>query len=792
MNFMSRLKQAKQYRELRPYEKKVQLINKQEEKMAKLSDEELRNKTDEFKQLLAEGKTINDIVVEAFAVVREASKRVLGLRHYDVQLIGGLTLLDGNVAEMATGEGKTLVASLPSYLVALEGKGVHVITVNEYLAVRDCELIGQVHQFLGLTVGLNIPLMSNLAKQDAYKCDITYGVGTEFGFDFLRDNTVSHIDQKVQRPYHFAIIDEIDSVLIDEARTPLIIAGKTKPSDRLYGVCASMIKSFKEDVDYTFHRELKMVNFTDEGLNKCEKIFGVENLFLLEHAALFHSLLQALRAQVLFERDVDYIVEDNEVKLVDMNTGRIMEGRSLSDGLHQAIEAKEGLPNTEENKTHASITVQNYYRMYPKLSGMTGTAKSDQKELQNVYNLNVIQIPTNRPSIRKDHEDIVYLTIDEKYKRIAEEVLKRHKKGQPILIGTTSILKSEEIAKLLDEHQLRYQLLNAKSVEQEAKLISLAGQKDQITIATNMAGRGTDIMLGEGVAEIGGLYVIGTERNESLRIDNQLKGRAGRQGDPGESQFIISLEDPLFIRYGEDIIERAKKNIKHDETGLITSKSIHKTVEAVQATSEGLQQSFRDFNLNLEEVINDQRKVIYELRDNVLKEDNILSFFKKQTEDIPLSFIEHFCPAEEEYDNWKIDELESALENILLSDINIPKEVDDYEELQRIVKAIVDEHEEVISQYEENDSIQDSVRGIGLFVIDTLWTKHLGTMEQFKQGIGIRQYQQISPLDIFKKEGYAFFESMYNDLQYDIARRIKGLLESIMKKEEELKSSAND
>jgi len=788
---MNRFQKAKQYRELKPYEKKVRLINKQEKVMEQLSDDELRQKTDVFKQQLADGKKLNDIVIEAFAVVREAAKRVLGLRHYDVQLIGGLTLLDGNVSEMATGEGKTLVASLPSYVVALQGKGVHIITVNEYLASRDCELIGQVHEFLGLTVGLNVPMMSNEDKQKAYMCDITYGVGTEFGFDFLRDNTVSSVEQKVQRPYHFAIIDEVDSVLIDEARTPLIIAGKTKPSDRLYGVCSNVIKSFTEDVDYTFHRELKMVNFTDEGLNKCEKVFGVDNLFLLDHAALFHSLLQALRAQVLFERDVDYIIEDEEIKLVDMNTGRIMEGRSLSDGLHQAIEAKEGLPNTEENKTHASITIQNYYRMYPTLSGMTGTAKSDQRELQDVYNLDVVQIPTNRPSIREDNEDIVYLTMDNKYERITSEVIERHEKGQPILIGTTSILKSEEIAKQLDQHALKYQLLNAKSVEQEAKLISLAGQKDQITIATNMAGRGTDIMLGEGVAELGGLFVIGTERNESLRIDNQLKGRAGRQGDPGASQFIISLEDPLFIRYGEDILERSKKRLKSEADGRITSKSIHKVVQAVQATSEGLQQSFRDFNLNLEEVINDQRKVIYELRDNVLTVENALAFFKKQTEHIPHTFIEHFCPAETDPEDWAIDELQDALENILLSDVSLPDTIDDVEVLNKQVTAIWEAHDEIVTNYEANESIQDSVRGTGLFVIDTLWTKHLGTMEQFKQGIGIRQYQQDNPLDIFKKEGYTFFEAMYNDLQYDIARRLKGLLENVIKKEQALKQLAD-
>lgn len=788
MSVVDKLKRSKQIRELRAYYRTIDKINKLEPEFEQLTDEDLKNKTESLRQLVRDGKKLKDLAVEAFATVREASKRVLGLRHYDVQLLGGLVLLEGKISEMATGEGKTLVASLASYLIALEGKGVHIITVNDYLAQRDKELIGQIHEFLGLTVGLNIPGMSTTEKQTAYKCDITYGVGTEFGFDYLRDNTVPSLNQKVQRPYHYAIVDEVDSVLIDEAETPLIIAGKTKPSDRLYNVCANVIKTLKEKEDYTFDQELKVVNFTENGLNKCEKVFGIKNLFELEHSSLFHSLLQALRARVLFERDVDYIVAKGEIQLVDMNTGRIMEGRSLSDGLHQAIESKEGLVNTEENKTHASITVQNYYRMYPTLAGMTGTAKTDENELRKVYRLDVVQIPTNKPSQRDDQEDLVFLTREQKYERLVAEVKKRHETGQPILIGTTSILKSEEVAKCLDDHGLKYQLLNAKSVEQEAKLISLAGQKDQITIATNMAGRGTDVMLGDGVAELGGLHVIGTERNESRRIDDQLKGRSGRQGDPGSSQFIISLEDYLFIRYAVDELKHIQPKLKSDDKGQIISANVHKLVDSAQKISEGIRQSFREYNLNLEDVINDQRKVIYTFRDKMLESGDTLSFLLKQIEELPDQFISHFCNEDVLPEEWNLQALEDSLNNILLSDVSIAdKNYQTVEEVKQAVQDKMNEHLEQMKAYEDHQQVQDAVRGIGLFIVDTLWKKHLDTMGQFKQGIGIRQYQQDNPLDLFKKEGYALFESMYKDLRYEIATRLKGFIRSMIEREEEQK-----
>ncbi|WP_010095215.1 accessory Sec system translocase SecA2 [Ornithinibacillus scapharcae] len=790
MDIISRIKQNESFREVKKYYALVEKINNLENEYEALSDDELKGKTIEFRNRLEKGETIHDLTVEAFATVREASKRVLGMRHFDVQLLGGIVLLHGNISEMATGEGKTLVASLPSYLVALEGKGVHVITVNDYLAQRDRDIVGQIHEFLGLKVGLNIPGLGTQEKQAAYNCDITYGVGTEFGFDYLRDNTVNELSQKVQRPYHYAIIDEIDSVLIDEAKTPLIIAGKDKPSGRLYKVCASVIKSLKEEEDYTYDLELKTVNFTEKGLNKCEKVFGIPNLFDLEHSSLFHSLLQALRARVLYKRDVDYIVEDGEIKLVDMNTGRIMEGRSLSNGLHQAIESKEGLVNTEENKTMALITVQNYYRMYPLLSGMTGTAKTEESELRETYGMNVVQIPSNKPNQRVDMSDRVFMTKEQKYDFLLKEVKERHQTGQPILIGTTSILQSEEVAKLLDREQLEYQLLNAKSVQQEAKLISLAGQKDRITIATNMAGRGTDIMLGEGVAELGGLHVIGTERNESRRIDNQLKGRSGRQGDPGSTQFIISVEDYLFIRYAADELERMKPKFKANEIGEITSSNVHKFVETAQKISEGIHYQFREYNLKLENVTNKQRDIVYQLRDKLLEEENAIQFVMKQTADLPKKLIQTFCEEDSLPEEWDLERLSEELNKISLVPFQLEeKEFQSDEELIDFVKDHFKQNLEELSQYEDNEEIQMNAKGVVLFVIDTLWKKHLDTMNQLKEGIGIRQYQQEDPVQLYEKEGYKLFETLFNDIEYEIATRLIILIHRANEKEDNSENS---
>ncbi|WP_163539771.1 accessory Sec system translocase SecA2 [Gracilibacillus sp. YIM 98692] len=768
MKLLTKWKELKYKQQLKKYERTVQKINALEEHFSTLTDEELHHKTYEFKERLAAGETVDALKNEAFATVREASKRVLGLRHYDVQLIGGLVLLEGNISEMATGEGKTLVASLPSYLRALEGKGVHVITVNEYLARRDCELIGQIHEFLGLTVGLNVPGMDPTAKKQAYQADITYGIGTEFGFDFLRDNMAYSSSQKVQRPYHYAIIDEVDSVLIDEAKTPLIVAGKTKLSENLHQVCAKLVKNFKENTHFTYDIELKTVNFTEEGITKIEKTFAIDNFYDLEHRALNHYMNQALRARVLFERDVDYIVEDSEIKLVDMNTGRIMEGRSLSDGLHQALEAKEGLKVTEENKAQALVTVQNYYHMYPITAGMTGTAKTEESEFQKVYGMDVISIPTNKPVIRDDQEDMIFWAKEDKYKYLVDEVKTRHEKGQPILIGTTSIIQSETVASYLDKAGLDYHLLNAKSVEKEVQLISLAGQKGQITIATNMAGRGTDIMLGEGVAELGGLHVIGTERHESRRIDNQLKGRAGRQGDPGSSQFIISFEDELVKRFGQDVMERQEEKIETNDLGLILNKQAHEWIDTIQKISEGGHYQFREFNFQLEEVVNDQRKVIYQLRDQLLTTDEVKETIGTYIDEVIEQQIERYIDPELLPNEWNMKGLLGWLDEALFVHVPQDRHFEDYEELKGFVQEQVAEHKEIYAELGDHPKVEEQIRKGALMFIDQNWTSHLEEMGRLKDGISMRSYQQEDPIQIYKKEGYVLFEWMFNQTKMQI------------------------
>jgi preprotein translocase subunit SecA len=764
-------------RRLKKYRKLVEQINALEPQIEKLTDQELQAKTVYFKEQLASGKSIDDIKVEAFAVVREAAKRILGMRHFDVQLIGGLVLAEGNIAEMATGEGKTLVASLPSYLRALEGKGVHVITVNDYLAKRDRNLIGQIHEFLGLTVGLNLPMMSPEEKRQAYQADITYGIGTEFGFDYLRDNMVYQLSDKVQRPYHYAIIDEIDSVLIDEAKTPLIIAGKMQSSPELHYIAARLAKRFQRDVDYTYDEETKATSLTDTGIEKVEKAFGVDNLYDLQHQTLYHYVIQALRAHVIFERDVDYIVRDGKVLLVDMFTGRIMEGRTLSDGLHQAIEAKEGLEITEENKTQASITIQNYFRMYPILSGMTGTAKTEEKEFQHVYGMDVISIPTNRPKIRVDLPDNVYATKHDKYVAVVKEVKKRHEKGQPVLIGTTSILQSEKLAEYLDQENLPYELLNAKTVEQEAELIAQAGQRGRITIATNMAGRGTDIILGEGVAELGGLHVIGTERHESRRIDNQLKGRAGRQGDPGSSQFFISLEDDMFRRFAKEETEKLKQKLKTDETGRILNKDIHEFVDKVQRIVEGANFSMREYNLKLDDVINEQRNVVYHIRDKVLKENDRLALIIPMIQSACNQLIEKYCSEEQIPEEWDLEALAAELSNLMYPEqISFTRPLEDMDEVKEQVNRVLDSYIHHLENWKEHEELQTTLKQVMLITIDQNWIKHLENMTRLKEGIGMRYYQQEDPMRLYQKEGFELFTMMYNTIEREISFHLSQLI----------------
>ncbi|MEM5681867.1 accessory Sec system translocase SecA2 [Bacillus paranthracis] len=776
LNSVKKLLGDSQKRKLKKYEQLVQEINNLEEKLSDLSDEELRHKTITFKNMLRDGKTVDDIKVEAFAVVREAAKRVLGLRHYDVQLIGGLVLLEGNIAEMPTGEGKTLVSSLPTYVRALEGKGVHVITVNDYLAKRDKELIGQVHEFLGLKVGLNIPQIDPAEKKLAYEADITYGIGTEFGFDYLRDNMAASKDEQVQRPYHFAIIDEIDSVLIDEAKTPLIIAGKKSSSSDLHYLCAKVIKSFQDTLHYTYDAETKSASFTEDGITKIEDLFDIDNLYDLEHQTLYHYMIQALRAHVAFQCDVDYIVHDEKILLVDIFTGRVMDGRSLSDGLHQALEAKEGLEITEENQTQASITIQNFFRMYPALSGMTGTAKTEEKEFNRVYNMEVMPIPTNRPIIREDKKDVVYVTADAKYKAVREDVLKHNKQGRPILIGTMSILQSETVARYLDEANITYQLLNAKSAEQEADLIATAGQKGQITIATNMAGRGTDILLGEGVHELGGLHVIGTERHESRRVDNQLKGRAGRQGDPGSSQFFLSLEDEMLKRFAQEEVEKLMKSLKTDETGLILTSKVHDFVNRTQLICEGSHFSMREYNLKLDDVINDQRNVIYKLRNNLLQEDTnmieiIIPMIDHAVEAISKQYlVEGMLPEE-----WDFASLTVSL-NEILSVENMPSlsanNVHSPEDLQSVLKETLSLYKERVNELDSHTDLQQSLRYVALHFLDQNWVNHLDAMTHLKEGIGLRQYQQEDPTRLYQKEALDIFLYTYGNFEKEMCRYV--------------------
>ncbi|MBH0173793.1 preprotein translocase subunit SecA [Fictibacillus sp. 23RED33] len=731
-------------------------INALEQAYEKLSDIEIQNKTKELKDRIHNQK--DDIRAEAFALVREASKRVLGQRHYDVQLLGGLVLIEGNISEMQTGEGKTLVASLPSFYLALYGKGVHVITVNEYLAKRDFETIGRIHEYLGLSVGLNISQLEATEKQQAYQADITYGTGNEFGFDYLRDHMVQDSSEKVQRALSYAIIDEIDSILIDEARTPLIIANKSNLSAGLFKIVAMIVSSFQEKVDYELYKDTKQIVLLDSGAEKIEKAFGLSNLYEAEHQLLFHMVTQSLRAHFIMRNDVDYIVKEEKVQLVDSFTGRIMEGRTYSEGLHQAIEAKEGIEVKEENNTQASVTIQNYFRLYTHLCGMTGTAYTERGEFWNTYGINVVIIPTNKTRARIDLEDMIY--IDNKFKNqcLLEEVTKYNRIGKPVLIGTTSIEQSEEISELLTKNGLKHQLLNAKSEELEAGMIALAGQKGHIMIATNMAGRGTDILLGEGVAELGGLHIIGTQRHESRRIDNQLRGRAGRQGDPGTTQFIVSLEDDLLKGYDKDELQKYMKKVKADDKGRITTPSINKFMDKVQESTEGIYASSRSHLLKLDDVLNAQRKRVYEQR-NILLESS-------EPEILLVQLMENYLKAEtDEFltsvkDNH-IEEAKQAFNESVLQILPIANI--DREEIEHLDK--IELHEMVEDAFqpiktfilEETDNVM-AYRSIMLRLLDSLWIEHLEKMERLKEGIHLQSYGQEDPYRTFEKEGFYLFQ----------------------------------
>lgn len=762
--------------------------------MAQLSDDELRQKTEEFKARLEKGETLDDLLVEAFAVVREAAKRVLGMYPYKVQLMGGIALHEGNIAEMKTGEGKTLTATMPVYLNALTGKGVHVVTVNEYLASRDATEMGKLYQFLGLSVGLNLTNMSREEKQAAYNADITYGTNNEFGFDYLRDNMVLYKEHMVQRPLHYAIIDEVDSILIDEARTPLIISGTAQKPTKLYIQANAFVRTLKRDVDYTYDEKTKSVQLTEEGMNKAERAFGIDNLFDLKHVTLNHHINQALRAHVVMQRDVDYVVEDGKIVIVDPFTGRLMRGRRYSDGLHQAIEAKEGLEIQNESMTLATITFQNYFRMYEKLAGMTGTAKTEEEEFRNIYNMQVVVIPTNKPVIRDDRPDLIYRTMEGKFRAVVEDIAERHAKGQPVLVGTVSIETSELLSSMLTKRGIRHNVLNAKNHAKEAEIIAQAGQKGAVTIATNMAGRGTDIKLGEGVRELGGLAVIGTERHESRRIDNQLRGRSGRQGDPGVSQFYLSLEDELMRRFGSENMMAMMDRLGMDDSQPIQSKIVSKAVESAQKRVEGNNFDARKQLLQYDDVLREQREIIYRQRFQVLDSENLRDIVEKMIQSVIERVVRTHTPDEEMPEEWNVQAIVDYVQANLLPEgdvtINDLRGKDPEEMIEFIwnkVRARYDEKESRIPA----EQMREFERVIVLRAVDMKWMEHIDAMEQLRQGIHLRAYGQIDPLREYQMEGYAMFEAMIASIEEEVARYImKAEIESNLERQEVAKGEA--
>ncbi|EOH99411.1 protein translocase subunit secA [Enterococcus haemoperoxidus ATCC BAA-382] len=742
--------------------------------IAALSDEDLKAKTEEFKARYKKGETLDQLLPEAFAVVREAAKRVLGLYPYHVQLMGGIVLHDGNIPEMRTGEGKTLTATMPVYLNALTGEGVHVVTVNEYLATRDSDEMGELYNFLGLTVGLNINSKTSEEKRDAYNCDITYSTNNELGFDYLRDNMVVYRNQMVQRPLNYAIVDEVDSILIDEARTPLIISGQAEKSTALYTRTDNFVKRLKEEEDYKIDVQSKTISLTEAGIEKAEENFGLENLYDIENTALTHHMDQALRANFIMLRDIDYVVQDGKVLIVDQFTGRIMDGRRYSDGLHQAIEAKEGVEIEDETKTMATITFQNYFRMYKKLAGMTGTAKTEEEEFREIYNIQVFQIPTNRPIIRDDRADLLYPTLQSKFKAVVQDIKERYHNGQPVLVGTVAVETSELLSELLNKEKVPHEVLNAKNHFKEAEIIMNAGQKGAVTIATNMAGRGTDIKLGLGVVELGGLAVIGTERHESRRIDNQLRGRAGRQGDPGVSQFYLSLEDDLMKRFGSERIKAFLDRMNIEESdAVIQSKMLSKQVESAQKRVEGNNYDTRKNVLQYDDVMREQREVIYAQRQEVIMEDKeltetLLNMVKRTITRV----VDSHTQLEKE--NWNLDGIVDFASSTLVHEDSISKadlEGKSPEEIKTyLVKRAQEVYDIKVEQLNGPEQILEFQKVVILRVVDTKWTDHIDAMDQLRQSVGLRAYGQNNPLVEYQTEGYNMFEEMIGAIEYEVTR----------------------
>ncbi|MEJ6348203.1 preprotein translocase subunit SecA [Holzapfeliella sp. He02] len=740
-----------------------------------LSDEQLQQKTPELKQKLESGKTLDDILPEAFATVREAAKRVLGLYPYHVQIMGGIALHEGNISEMRTGEGKTLTATMPVYLNALSGKGVHVVTVNEYLSSRDATEMGELYKWLGLTVGLNLNQMSSDEKREAYNADITYSTNSELGFDYLRDNMVVYKEQRVQRPLNFAVVDEVDSVLIDEARTPLIISGPVENSTINYVRADKFVKTLKEEDDYTIDWPTKTISLTEDGIRKAEETFNLSNLYDIENTVLNHHIDQALRANYTMLHDIDYVVDDGKVMIVDQFTGRVMEGRRYSDGLHQAIEAKENVKIENESKTMANITYQNLFRMYAKLSGMTGTAKTEQEEFREIYNMQVITIPTNREVQRNDLPDLLYPTLESKFSAVVKDIKARHQKGQPVLVGTVAVESSELLSRMLAKENIPHAVLNAKNHFKEAEIITNAGQRGAVTIATNMAGRGTDIKLGPGVKEVGGLAVIGTERHESRRIDNQLRGRSGRQGDPGETRFYLSFEDDLMKRFGSERVKAFLDRISgDDEDKVIESRLLTRQVEVAQKRVEGNNYDTRKQTLQYDDVLREQREVIYSQRMQVIEEridlKPILMPMVYRTIEQQVNLY-----AQGNVSDWNTDALKDFAVNSLASEEVVSQinfsELKDADAVQKCLRELADEsYAQKAQDLPDPQQFLEFEKVVILRVVDDRWTDHIDAMEQLRQSIGLRGYGQLNPLVEYQEEGFKMFEEMIGNIEYDVTR----------------------
>lgn len=762
-------------RQVKKNEKLVDQIEALASDMQKLSDDGLRAKTEDFKQRYQKGESLDDLLVEAFAVIREASTRVLHMTPYPVQLLGAIALHQGNIAEMKTGEGKTLVGTLAVYLNALSGKGVHVVTVNEYLARRDCEQMGELFQFLGLTVGLNASDLSKEEKREAYLADVTYSTNNELGFDYLRDNMVLYKEQMVQRPLHFALVDEVDSILVDEARTPLIISGSVERSTQLYQQANSFIRVLKKEEDYTFDEKTKNVQLTEEGVNKAERAFGIENLYDQKHVQLNHHLNQSLKAYVVMHRDADYVVEDGEVVIVDQFTGRLMKGRRYSDGLHQAIEAKEGMQIQKESMTLASITFQNYFRKYQKLAGMTGTAKTEEEEFRNIYGMDVMVIPTNRPIARNDKPDLIFKTMEAKFKAVINEIEEKYKSGQPVLVGTVSVETSELVSSFLKKRKVPHHVLNAKNHEKEAEIIEGAGQKGAVTIATNMAGRGTDIKLGEGVIELGGLHVLGTERHESRRIDNQLRGRSGRQGDPGSTQFYLSMEDELMRRFGSERMGAMMDRLGMDEDEPIESKLVSRAVETAQKRVEGNNFDARKQILQYDDVMREQREIIYKQRMEVLESENLRSIVETMIKSVIERTVRLHTPDSEVPEDWDLSAIVNYVKaNLLNEDELTEKELrgkDPEEMIELIVEKVTTNYNQKEEQFTP-EHMREFEKVIMLRTVDRKWMNHIDQMDQLRQGIHLRAYGQNDPLREYRFEGFEMFEAMVDSIEEEVAMYI--------------------